>query len=67
MAVTAATEVRVDRPDTLPSCHYRLTECIALRCVNKRYAEVLVPPRALASSKLRIVGKVVARMGITGV
>jgi hypothetical protein len=41
----------------------RLAEGLALRCANERYAEVLVSPKALP--RLKIVGKVVASMGMT--
>lgn len=43
----------------------RLSEGFVLRCANERYADVTVPQATIASSDLRIVGKVVGRLSIT--
>lgn len=42
----------------------RLSDGLALRCANERYADVLIPRAALALSGLSIVGKVVARLSV---
>lgn len=45
----------------------RLSEGFVLRCANERYADVVVAQAAIASSELRIAGKVVGRLSITPV
>jgi hypothetical protein len=45
----------------------RLSEGLVLRCANDRYADVVVPQASIASTELRIVGKVVGRLSITRV
>lgn len=45
----------------------RLAEGFVLRCANDRYADVVVPQAAIASSELRIVGKIVGRLSVTPV
>lgn len=45
----------------------RLAEGFVLRCANDRYADVIVPQASIASSELRIVGKVVGRLSVTPV
>ncbi len=45
----------------------RLAEGLLLRCGNERYSDVVVPQASLASSDLRVVGKVVGRLSITPV
>jgi hypothetical protein len=45
----------------------RLAEGFVLRCANDRYADVLVPPTAIASCEFKIAGKVVARLSVTPV
>ena len=45
----------------------RLSEGFVLRCANDRYADVVVPPTAIASSEFKIAGKVVGRLSVTPV
>jgi hypothetical protein len=45
----------------------RLSEGFVLRCANERYADVVVAQAAIASSELKIAGKVVGRLSITPV
>jgi len=45
----------------------RLSEGLVLRCANERYSDVVVPQASIASSDLKIAGKVVGRLSITPV
>lgn len=45
----------------------RLSEGFVLRCANDRYADVVAPQAAIASSELKIAGKVVGRLSVNPV
>jgi len=45
----------------------RLSEGLVLRCANERYSDVVVPQASIASSNLKVAGKVVGRLSITPV
>jgi len=45
----------------------RFAEGFVLRCANDRYADVVVPQASIASSEIKIAGKVVGRLSVTPV